>query len=138
MIKMSMEHGCFRLLIWYLIRTFLKTSRVHPILPKHSKKTGCCAFTMIIGRIRWNSIGSKYQFDWSRVSLISSNASVILWPSSQAINTATSPQSPLKIDSKEILARIFPLLNWNRPNNVMIVKNEGRQSTQLFPLEWSA
>lgn len=74
--------------------TFLKQSRVQVIPPKHCKETGCWAFAMITGSIRFILIGNKYQSHWSMVEIIPPNASVILWPSSQQMNTRINPKIP--------------------------------------------
>lgn len=43
------------------ICTFLDVRRLTEILPKHRSVTGCCASIKTIGKIRWISIGNKYQ-----------------------------------------------------------------------------
>lgn len=77
-----------------LILTFLNTSRVAVILPKHSSSAGCCTIAMIVGSIRFILSGNEYQSNCSMVKSISSNASLILWPSSHTIKTVTSARIP--------------------------------------------
>lgn len=101
------------LMIDYLILTFLKTSRVHAMLPKHSNETGSCTSAMIIGSIRLISIGNEYHSNWSIVELILSNASAILWPSSQAINTMVKPRIPFSVAFNST-GIIFPWCNWKQ------------------------
>lgn len=71
-----MEYYCKKLnnLIKNYLLTFLKTSRVQMILPKHANETGRCAIAMIAGSIRCVSFGNKYQSNCSIVKRISSNA----------------------------------------------------------------
>lgn len=92
---------------WFTIEcsslTFLKTSREHPILPKHSSETGCWAYATIIGSIRFILIGSKYQSIRSKLKRIVSKASVIPWPISHAMNTASIPKNPLIIGSSAVI-----------------------------------
>lgn len=82
-------------------RTFLKTSRVHLMLPKHSSKMGCCACIMIIGIIRCIPIGHRYQCKNETVKSISLKASLTLWPSSQTMNALANPNAPLRISSNK-------------------------------------
>lgn len=96
-----------------LILTFLKTSREHAILPKHSSVTGSCEISMIVGSILWISIGNIYQLNWSMVISIPSNASFILWPSSEAINTKVSAIHPFKLAFNNTRTT-SPWYNWNR------------------------
>lgn len=135
------------LINWPIIPTFLNTSLVQQILPKHSTKTGFWAFAMIIGSIRLISIGNEYQPSHSIVKLIFSNALYILWPSSHVMNTVANPKIPLKSNSNVDIA--FSWCSWNRPKrwiseklnklkNKNKIRKEECSSTQLFPLEWLA
>lgn len=106
--------------------TFLKTSRLHAILPKHSSETDCCVLAKIIGSIRWISIGNKCQSNTSIVKSIFSNASLSRWPSSQSKNTVANAKIPFKNSSNEGI--IFSWSNWNRDEIVEIEK----ATSQIF------
>lgn len=63
---------------------------------------------MIIGSIRWIWGGKKYQWNWLKMSLHSSNASQIRWPSSHVINV--NPNAYMI----SVMIKTFPaeLLSW--------------------------
>lgn len=83
------------IIIYLLINlTFLNCSRLHERLPKNSRAHGCCELMMIIGSIRFISIGSKYQSVWPTTSSISLNAILKRWPNSHAANTMLTAQAP--------------------------------------------
>lgn len=65
-------------------RTCLRSVREHEMLPKTSIRIGCWARAMNIGSICHNSTGNRYQSSCVMVWLISSNALLNWWPSSQA------------------------------------------------------
>lgn len=117
------------------IPTFLKTSRVHVILPKHSTVTGRCTTAIIIGSVRCISMGYKYQSNWSIPEPISSNASVIRWLSSQVMNTEVNAHN--QWGHRQIFVRMHLALNnkktlRKKSNKLNILRCKG---TQLFPLE---
>lgn len=92
--------------------TFLNWSRLHEALPKHSIVTGCCAILIIIGRIRWTSIGNKYQSSRPIASSISIKAFWIRWLSSQVIANMPNARPASKIVNCNTIA-LFSFCHWN-------------------------
>lgn len=115
------------------------------ILPKQANVSGGWALAMIVGSIRLTLVGNRYQSSLSIVELIPSNASPILWPSSQAMNTVMDAKIPFKINN--IRGIMFPWCAckqcdevstfWETTENNLhsVMKFE---STQLFVFEWWA
>lgn len=125
------------LIVDYFKQTFLKTSRVHLILPKHSNATSFWAMTMMIGSIRCISIGNEYQLICSMVRFVLSNSSPNLWPSSQQMNTATNPKIPFKIGNNRAIMSVWCI--WNRCWWKKLYSKRSDKSqvlTQLFLLGW--
>lgn len=102
-----------QLMIGFLkLRTFLKTSRLQIILPKHSNGTGSCAYTMTNGKIRLISFGKRYQAHRSIVRWIFWNASINRWLSSQAMNTVVVAKIPHIINRNRSI--MFPWCIWKK------------------------
>lgn len=93
-------------------QTFLKTSRLHEMLPKHSRLTGSCAMIMIVGSNRLILRGNKYQSNCSMIRSISVNALPNLWLSSQVMNKIPSPQQATNIVSNNA-NRSISSFDWN-------------------------
>lgn len=74
--------------------TSLNCSRVHEMLPKHSMTADFCISIRMVGSIRFNSIGYKYQSNWMIASSILMTSSLPRCPISQAAKTKTTDQNP--------------------------------------------
>lgn len=84
------------ILILFIERhTFLKTSRIHEMLPNHSIKTGCWALLMTIGRIFCMSCENKCQLNCPIVKSSFINSIRTLSPISHGTNTKASVQNKL-------------------------------------------
>lgn len=76
----------FYLTIKFIRLTFLNTSRVHEMLPKHSNKTGCCKINSVVGSMRFKSFENEFQLHWYIMYCNSPKAPSSLWPISHVTN----------------------------------------------------
>lgn len=81
-----------KLTIGSVLLTFLKTCRMQSIFPKLCIRTGFWIMIIIVGTMRWISIGYKYQSNASRRSFNSVYALVTCWPNSQTRNVVSIDQ----------------------------------------------
>lgn len=95
--------------------TFLNVVRFAEVLPVIIRSTGCCTTIKITGKIRWISIGYKYQLDWSIVAKIWLNELLHCWPTSQILNAIPIARHNWTIDA----AIINGLLSSRDWNNIM-------------------
>lgn len=109
------------------VLTLLKSCRRQSILPKLCITTGCWMIIIIVGTMRWISIGYAYQSNSSHRSFNSWNALFTCWPNSQTINVVIIDQ----IISMSRLINRKPLTigcDWNQERNRGRMKNRRKRN----------